>query len=108
MENTSVQNVILCSNINTICIGTSENTQQRHWNVTNAITLAPHSILKNIGGNTTPSLKKYAHYATRVSSLEWNYGVISNIAIGAIAPNIKTKWINVTIIYKIKPLPKST
>ena len=97
MENTSVRNVIQCSNINTTCIGTLENTQRRHWNVINVITLAQHSILKNIGGNTTKSLKKYAHYAKRVSTLEWNYGAINNIATGAIAPNIKTKWINRTI-----------
>ena len=83
-------------------------TQQRHWNVTNAITQALHSILKNIRGNITKSLKKYAHYATRVLSSEWNYGAISNIAIGAIAPNIKSKWISMTTTYYIKPLSKST
>ena len=76
------------------CTDTLESTQRRYLSATNAITLVQHLTSKNIRDNTTKSFKKFAHYARRLSTLEWNYGTINNIATGAIALNTKTKWTN--------------
>ena len=90
----SVCNVFQFSNTNMICIDTLENTQRIYWSAINVTTLAQHLTSKNIRDNTTKSLKKHAHYAKRLSTLEWNYGAINNIATRAIALNTENNLFN--------------